>query len=323
MNIKVIEFFFNEVFEKSEFKIKCSNQYINNKLSSMSISDKKEKLKSLTNPLEKNDYDYLLEQKEMFEFIGDWENPYMVEEYDDVINKLFEYDKRIFRGYDLDKNKSNISDVNISDFKLEDIPEGMEEDNFNPNIYSLEQSQIDSDNKIIFSTEEVNSFKAYFGSHSTRINSELDSNYKEGFWSKLGDEERNNIIEVNKGIIPFMESGMDKCSGLVENTVLFHGVTDSDLVSIHTRIGDKIKLKSFISTSFHERVGKGYGKVVSGNGPRLYVRFLAKKGVRGVSGNKKGLSDYPVEHEFLLDKGQSGRVVDFNYDKSMITVLLD
>ena len=305
-----------------EFIQKCSNQYISNRLTKMSINERKERLKDKINIWEKNEYDYLLEQKEMYEFIEDWENSYIVEEYDYIKEQLLKYDKRIFRGYDLNKNKDKISSVNLDDFKKENIPDNFNEDNNNAKILEVEQEQVNNDNNIQLSDDEINAFKSYFGNDSTKINSELNNHYHDDYWLKLNEETRKNIHQQNNKIIPLLESAMNKSQGLINNTVLFHGSQNSGIINIHSRIGDKITLKSFISTSFHEDVGKKYGATVN-DGPNLYVRFLAKTGVNGISGNMNHLSIYPTEHEFLLDKNQKGRIMDIDYDTGCVTVLLD
>ena len=124
--------------------IKCSNNYISNRLKNMSISERKQKLGLLTNQWEKWDYNHLLETKEMYEFIGDWNNQYILEEYDKVNEELLKYDKRIFRGYDLNKNKDKIPEYNISDFKMENVPESDERIDVREfNILPVEQAQID------------------------------------------------------------------------------------------------------------------------------------------------------------------------------------
>ena len=163
---------------------------------------------------------------------------------------------------------------------------------------------------------------------STRINAELNPHYRDDYWLNLNDNERKNIKDINKGVLPFLISGMNKTKGLVDNTILYHGVDNSGLVNIHSRIGDKVDLKSFISTSFHESVAETYGGNTSDNGARLYIKFLAPKGVKGVASNCRGnneryLSPFPWEHEYLLDKGQSGRIVDIDYDTGCVTVLLE
>ena len=75
-------------------------------------------------------------------------------------------------------------------------------------------------------------------------------------------------------------------------------------------------------------VAETYGGNTSDNGARLYIKFLAPKGVKGVASNCRGnneryLSPFPWEHEYLLDKGQSGRIVDIDYDTGCVTVLLE
>lgn len=105
---------------------------------------------------------------------------------------------------------------------------------------------------------------------------------------------------------------------------MYHGVQDSHLVDIHSRVGDTVRLSSYISTSFDKNVGQGYGEVTGGV-KHLFVRFLSPTGTRGIGANDNNvkLTNWKGEHEYLLDRGQSGKIVDIDYTEGMVTVLLD
>ena len=313
---------------------KCSNSEVREKLSNLSVDEKKEKLKGKLNPFEEHDYDNVLRDYTFWSEIRDGElkdnvdNPYSLKELNKLEDELFNYEKRIFRGYDLDKNRDKVPSYNIDDFH-EERSRGENDDG--EEIYELEQSQLDYqeehmfiDDEHLLDDNEANALRAYFGNESAYINSELSSKYKGGLWNNLPDDVRKEQSASNRKRIPFIDSAMSKAPGLKENTVLYHGVQDSHLVDIHSRVGDTVRLSSYISASFDKTVGQGYGATI-GNSKPLFVRFLSPTGTRGIGANDNNvkLTNWKKEHEYLLDRGQSGKIVDIDYTEGMVTVLLD
>lgn len=304
--------------------IKCSNNQIKERLSKLSVSEKNEKLDGKLNSFEKKDYD---DNLNLLEFLKMDDNPsdfikYQIEKTEDI---LFDYEKRIYRGYDLDKHKKNIPEYNLNDY-VEDNRESLVEPKYNPelgvSIGNIEEKEMNAQRNIIFSDDEIDALKYYFGKGYLGISAELSSKYKRGVWDTMPKDERNKYHKMNSESIPLIDSAMNKSDGLGQNTILYHGVRDTHLVDIHTLVGDKIKLDGYVSATFSKYTGRGYGEEV-GDEKLLYVKFLAPKGTKGVCPNSQKLSSYPNEHEYLLDRGLSGTVVDINYDNGEVTVLLE
>ena len=313
---------------------KCSNKEIHAKLANMSSEEKKSLLNDKMNPFEKHEYDSLLDDLEFWESIANDEKqstgsigPNTDEELKKIKEKLFFYDKRIIRGYDLEKYIDKVPPYNLKDFKEEKSRENASDD-----IYELEQSQLDYqekhmfiDGKHILEDDECNALRSYFGKKSGQINSELSpKKYKMGLWEQLPSNIKKDYHENNNVLIPLISKSISKSPGLEVDTVLYHGVQDSHLVDIHSRIGDNVRLNSFISTSYDKNIGMNYGEDI-GNSKRLYVKFLTPKKTNGICANDNNvqLTDWKGEHEYLLDKGNKGTIVDIDYNTGEVTVLLD
>ena len=313
--------------------IKCSNQEIMSNLSSMSVDEKRDLLKDKMNPFEFDDYNNILDEiEELKECYGDEElsvkGTFAYKDYEYLKSRLFDYEKRIFRGYDLNKNVENIPSFDIDDF----ISEEYDENNLT-DIGVLEQAQIrnQQDNNLLMDTNHADAFIYYFGSGYTDITGELmpntfrkknNINDKEGYWNSLGEETQRFYHEQNKGTIKLMDESINKSDGLLQPTVLWHGTMNTQIVNANTRLGDRINLKGYISTSFQTNVNEIYSQ-----GRDAYVvKFLAPTGTKGLCANDESmgsLTNYPNEHEYLLGRGNKGTVVDIDYDNGVVTVLLD
>ena len=308
-----------------------SNDEIRTRMETMSTEEKKAELKGKLNPFEEKEYNSLCDDLEFWKLIEEDEksenvdNPNTKKELERLTEEIFKYEKRIVRGYDLDKYKDNVPKYNEKDFK-EEKPRKDGDDN----IYELEQSQLDYqeehmyiDGEHILGQSEVNGLTSYFGKKSTQINSELSSKYKDGLWENLPPTTQKEFHEENKKLIPSIDSAMDKSPGLKYNTVLYHGVKDSHIVNINSRVGEKVKLTSFISCSYDKNVGESYGEIT--NSGNLYVKFLVPEKTKGMCANDKhvSLTNYPSEHEYLLDRNQNGTIVDIDYTTGEVTILLE
>ena len=289
--------------------IKCSNDSLKKKYANMSVDELKEKLVGKLNPLEEKDYDNIVNQLEFYSMFEKEDiSPEIQKDIDDYNDRLFQYNKRIDRGYDLDKNKSNVPEYNLDDY-VEDNFTGMYD--MKIGLHEAEQIQ-HQNNTLVLNADEQGGLQAYFGNEYKHINGELDENYSDGYWNRLNESEQNAYHEKNKKIIPSIDGAINKSDGLIVSTILYHGTDDSKLVNIHTRVGDKIKTKGYVSTSYNRRVGEGYGSM-----PDCFViQFLAPAGTKGLCANTGGLTGEVAEHEYLLGRGQSGTVVDIDYNSN-------
>lgn len=296
----------------SYFINKCSNDEIRGKLSGLSYDERKERLEGKMNPFEMEDYDSIVNQLDFYGMFEDDElSPSMVDDMKHYEDLLFEYDKRIYRGYDLDKNVGNVPDVDVNSFAVEN-----NHDAYDDTIYPLEQSQINAQQELTQYQQEC--LMAYFGNDYKDINGELMNN---SYWRDYDDGEKRFLEVHNKSLRDGMDSSIRDSPGLLQDTMLFHGTGDSQIVNIHNRIGDKINFKPYISTSYNEEVGESY-KGDSG----FLVKFLTPKGTKGICANDTRygeLSEFQREHEYLLGRGNKGTIVDIDYDNREFFVLLE
>ena len=338
--------------------VKCSNDTLKQRLSKLSQVEKNEKLEGKINPFEAEDYklrlNQLKEYRERLERYLQKEEPsFAIDNLKEDIafleKKIFDYEKRIYRGYDFNKNIDKIPSYNIDDFVQDNIINDTMNDALK-NITTfgdVEQAQIDKQEMIDFGVGnnlwDFNSLVDYFDSTSENINSFLDRNYGSNGLKETPTWDYNKQFQDNEyeeymtkeceRQIRELDSIFDNSVGLIQPTVLYHGVANSNIVNIHTRIGDKVDMKSFISASFQEGVGERYGKELGESLPNLYVKFLAPKGTKGICANtdkgllmdeeRYSLATYSFEHEFLFDRGNKGTVVDIDYDTGCVTVLLE
>lgn len=329
---------------------KCSNDTIKRRLSALSQQEKDKRLEGKLNPFEVEDYKSQVKQLknrttdllELMEEYGE-EKSFMYDhiqkEVDFLEKGVFDYEKRIYRGYNFNEKVENVPKYNINDYSHDDIINETMADvsQRNVNFGRLEEIQLDNQKKLEFDEDEQDALFEYFRieDNSSEINSVLDHNYGrvgyESYWdfwehqSSLEDMREVHTDRANRKI-KHMDSAMSKSEGLLQPTILYTGVGNSNIVDIHTRVGDKVSMKSFISASFQEGIAQRYGKEIEGdNLPNLYVRFLTPTGTKGVCANDRRVNDmeYFFEHEYLLDRGQNGTVVGIDYDTGCVTVLLD
>ena len=241
----------------------------------------------------------------------------MIRMKNEIEEGIFNYEKRIYRGYDLDKYTENLPKFNINDFKEDKLSEDETGD--------VESKQLESESSFPITSDEYGALNAYFYKESSMINKDLDHNYGSG-WEDIPKDVREHIHEVNKELIKNIDSSINRNKGLIQPTVIYTGTMNNNVANIHTRIGEKINMKSYISASFHENVAKGHSnrnyEGYTHNIPPIYVKFLAPKRTKGICANGVD-AHFSFEHEYLLGRGQSGTVVDIDYDTGCVTVLLD
>ena len=122
-----------------------------------------------------------------------------------------------------------------------------------------------------------------------------------------------------------ISNAIARSDGLLQDTVLFHG----GKFDLSKMVGDEITLKGYTSCSFQENVAKHSIKQQDGvfKEELMYTyRILAPKGTKGICANDDSqgtLSRFTFENEYLLDKGFTGKVVDIDYDKQVVTIMAE
>ena len=198
----------------SNIEIKCSNNEIKSKLKKMSDGEKQYRLQGKLTPAEKDHYLNLFKKKkeialailehekerEKYESQGDENMVKLVDtfikpaknnlkEFEDAI---FNYEKRIFNNYKSKENKT--VNYNINDYREDNQFE--DDSNENPHFGRLENSMINQQSNVEFTSEHTDSLTDYFGSEFQILNSMLWGSIS---WERLPSTVRKHKIErLNK-----------------------------------------------------------------------------------------------------------------------------
>ncbi len=240
-----------------------------------------------------------------------------IEEYKDTNASLqelmFQFERRIIEGNNKKHNtppKFNIDDFKMENQFLDDHTDG-----------AVEDRQVDYQKSTDWTDEDISELRHYFGSGSRSLNSYLNNGRH---WNKFSDEEKAHLEGELKERSKNLSKTLRKTKGLVEPTVVFHG----GRFDITKEVGDKIKFKGFTSTSFREGIAEGFGEGSVPMPLHYTYKLLLPKGTKGFCGHDSSYPNsrgeplgYGFEHEYLLDKGFEGDIVDIDYDKHIVTVL--
>ncbi len=322
--LKAIDEYFVKCPTISEKKIMLRN---------MSLDEKNERLEQVLNQGEKEWYKYLIANRDYYgrrvqEELEDEEG--VNEEYYNKLTKevipqldddIFKLERKI-----LEKQKERLEPpvVDESEYIMESPIDTEKEHYGNVLIGDVEQRQI-YEQEATLKFKDIDEFlnvKDYFSNGYQNINSKLNNGKT---WTGYSEEEREALSrQVNKEIRA-LTSAINRSTGLVDNTILFH----SGYFDVTKRRGDKVKFKGFTSASFQKQVADDF-KMSYHSFPKQLnytYKILAPKGTKGLCGNASGsgilnLSGHGREHEFLLDKGLEAQITDIDYENKVVTVLV-
>ncbi len=231
----------------------------------------------------------------------------------DIEEKLFQFERRIIEGYK--KESLEPPKVDISNFKEDVQITDLDNDTIKP----LEQAQIDSQEKIDLTEDEVDSLRYYLGDGARITNSRLNNGHK---WNNLTDEQKKEKGKRSKEAEKDISNAIKKSEGLKQDTVLYHG-GEFDVTKM---VGDKVKFKGYTSASFQQGVSDQFQNYSTVPKENYYTfKILAKKGTKGICANDRSrgkLSSNYDEHEYLLDKGLEGDIVDIDYENHIVTLAI-
>lgn len=227
--------------------------------------------------------------------------------------KLFDYEKRLYNGY-TPREPKNIQ-YDESEYNLE---KQYPSDHFDGNEDNgeIEQNLIDKQREVDYSVNELLSMWDYYG-NGCPINSYLNDGRH---WNELSaDEKEENLASINRANIN-LSSAIGKSVPLEEPLVVFHG----GYFDVGKIVGDKIKFKGYISTSFQQSIAERFGSETFDKESHYNFKILLPKGSKGLCANDTShggrLTTYKDEHEFLLDKAQTFEIVDIDYDNQVVTI---
>ena len=318
--------------------VKCSNQEISSKLSGMSQEEKDGKLDGKLNPAEKDHYDYLIGRRNDLEnVIREHEKErerYNSQGADDMVNmidglvknfrnelntydkSIFGYEKRIVRGHKLNDGK----DVNydLKKYSEDNDTLSVSDNPMNVRLGDIENKQINLQQNIGLDSNNYDALMEYFGSGSSLINSRLNNGRE---WNSYSDSHKKDLNPVLNESEKYLSDAIGKTKGLSQNTLLYHrGSFDVSKV-----VGDHLKFKGYTSTSFQKGVADDWTNEFHKGSPMYTYRFLTPSGTKGICANDNKnsiLTHHREEHEYLLDKGVEGDIVDIDVKNHIVTLQL-
>lgn len=313
---------------------KClSKQRIQEKLALLDDIDKYIMLKPLTNPGELEAYDKMkfhhqltannleyykneLANGTIPEFVGKAEIERLTKKYAEEEYEIYLYEKRIYDS-DFKLKEPKKIDYDISNYK-EDVQWDKSEDLYEDyTIGKSEQAIIDQQKNLTLTNAQLSSVLSYYGSGSKIVNSKLNSGET---WDRLPDDKKKMVSEAIDKSSRHLSAAINKSEGIKDNIIVYHG----GRFDVKKVVGDKVYFRGFTSCSFQKHIGESFGE------RGWYYRICLPAGSKGLCGNgrvadRKGdmrlLSSHSDEHEFLLDKGFSGDIVDIDYENHMVTIM--
>lgn len=300
-------------------------------LSQMSSTEKYDSLKEqgLLNEGELKHYEYLREDirelpniiKEAEDHIDEVSNEMLKGMFKDTIRyhkqllkeeseEMFHFEKRLLNGYK--PREAQEVDYDVSKYEVEGSYLDSEY------IGKIEKRQIESQKDIKFEEEELDSLQVYYSDGARRLNSKI---YNGTYWQSLPKEEKEALIPQFNKVEKHLSNAINKTEGLTQDTIIFHG-GKFDLSKI---VGDKINIKGYLSCSFQKGVAQQFNKDGAIPNTLVYTyELLLPKGYKGLCANDDSqgyLTNYREEHEFVLDKGFNGKIVDIDYESQTVTIV--
>ncbi len=224
--------------------------------------------------------------------------------------KLFQYEKRLLNGYE--PRQPQVIEYDESKYVVDD-----EELHYSSDKGIVEKRQIESQEKITFSDSEIEGLQSYYGNECV-VNSKLWDGEE---WNGLSDEERVALKPKISKTSRNISKAINKTEGLLQDTTVWH----SGKFDVTKIVGDKVHFKGFTSCSFREEVAEGFNKGGEVTDSLIYnYKILLPKGTKGICANdthQGELTNYHQEHEYLLDKGFKGDIVDIDYEKQVVTIM--
>ena len=99
--------------------------------------------------------------------------------------------------------------------------------------------------------------------------------------------------------------------------VLYHG----GKFDVNKVVGDHVKFKGYTSTSFQKSAASDFANF-DGLDVKYTYKILLPAGSKGVCANDKNhdMTNFWHEHEYLLDKGLEGNIVDIDVKNHIVTL---
>ena len=331
VNIEDIIKVFN--YSIDNYDVKCSNREIKSKLSNMSDEEKMDALEGKLTLAEKDYYTHLVEErknimgyirdhkkrreeyekqgyKEEVEFcdslINEWESE--VKDFEDAI---FNYEKRIVRGHEIKEGAKKEYDLNKY---TEDNQFYDDDTDAEPRYGKLETKLINKQKNIGLDNNQVECLSDYFYS-SRDLNSML---WGGDSWNNLSKDEKESKMERLNQLDKGLSEAINSCPPTTEPMIVYH----SGNFDVSKLVGDHLKFKGYTSASFQKSGATDMNTTFNGIDVNYTYRILLPTGSKGVCANDSNhrMTNYWTEHEYLLDKGLEGDIVDIDVENHMVTI---
>ncbi len=226
-------------------------------------------------------------------------------------NLAFQFERRLIEGYNPKRNEPRV--VDESKYSLEKQIQTNSID-----IGTLEQAQIEAQESIEFTDDELGSLQFYYGSGAYDLNSKLNNGRT---WKVFAEDDLDVVKKQLNVADRNIHKAIGKTGGLLQDTIVFHG----GKFDVTKMVGDKVKFKGYVSTSFQQIVAQNSMNSSPDNKPLQYqYKILLPKGTKGLCANDRSqgkLTNVTMEHEYLLDKGMEFDIVDIDYGNQIVTVV--
>lgn len=234
---------------------------------------------------------------------------------------IFKYERRLLDDSKPITNNNAIPSVNVSDFRNDNTGDILYDDRlWSDKLGDIERANVEVTMNSPLTNDMVDNLRTYFGDDAYLLNSYLNNGSQ---WNGLSKAEQDNRKPYYDKLSRTLTEAINSTDGLTVDARLYHvGTFDPSLME-----GDKVSFKGFTSTSFSEEYAKDFNnEVYSPDGSVEYTYcILARKGTKGVSANTSPvvLTEHHEEHEYLLDKGFSGTILNVDVENHMVYVLGD
>ncbi len=269
---------------------KCSNNELKSRLEQMTFEEKKEKLIDILSTDEYEEY-----KRSVHEI--DLRNEY-IESYKEWAEKSSEDSEYWQNRIKEEKEQIKETEEKILQYELKIFrkhePKEYSLKGYNEGV-SHEQNEINNQKSNNYTKNELNALKSYFKTGFHKVNFCL--------WR---DEPLDKTTATKSRLL---SKAINK-NGLTQNTILYNGGHYPN-----GKIGDSITFKGFTSTSYDLDSAESFEE-------GCIYKFLAPKGTPCFNANMSGTSNFSDEHECLLDKNLSGKIVGFDGEYKGVPVVV-
>lgn len=242
---------------------------------------------------------------------------------DECEKEAFKWERRIFEGGFKEKEPVSVDESTFREdeqFKYSLPSDG---------IGGLENELIEKQKSTLRDLDEDDIDSAnYWFNNGGKINHEI---YKSHDWNKIVWEDEEYDTDLSKVISNNNTKAKVKLDKLFDgleplgvDVVCYRGGS-FDLTKM---VGNKVKFKGYTSVSFQEGSAKTYMNTKNQSSGEFHIwnmweyKFLIRGENKGLIGNDDRFVNGIDEHEMVLPRNTEADILDIDYDKRVVTVLV-